>query len=38
LPRFLMDAFKPGPAIRIAELQEDVVPVGALLLARAADA
>jgi glucokinase len=37
LPRFLMDAFKPGPAIRIAALQEDVVPIGALLLAKSAD-
>lgn len=38
LPRFLMDAFKPGPSIRIAALHEDVVPIGALLLAKAADA
>ncbi len=37
LPRFLMDAFKPGPTIRIASLQEDVVPIGALLLAKYAD-
>jgi glucokinase len=36
LPRFIMDAFKPGPQIRIAQLHEDVVPVGALLLARTA--
>ncbi len=34
--RFLMDAFQPGPVIRIATLGEDVVPVGALLLAKAA--
>jgi len=38
LPRFLMDAFKPGPAIHIAALGEDVVPIGALLLAKSADA
>jgi glucokinase len=37
LPRFLMDAFKPGPGIRIAGLAEDVVPIGALLLAKTAD-
>ncbi|MGZ8921102.1 MAG: ROK family protein [Limisphaerales bacterium] len=37
LPRFLMDAFKPGPAIRTAGLAEDVVPIGALLLAKIAD-
>ena len=37
LPRFLMDAFKPGPSIRIAALNEDVVPIGALLLAKTAD-
>lgn len=36
LPRFLMDAFKPGPQVRIAALQEDVVTVGALLLAKTA--
>ena len=37
LPRFLMDAFKPGPAVRIAAFGEDVVTVGALLLAKAAN-
>lgn len=37
LPRFLMDAFKPGPEVRIAGLGEDVVPIGALLLAKTAD-
>ena len=37
LPRFLMDAFKPGPDVRIAGLGEDVVPIGALLLAKTAD-
>ena len=36
LPRFLMDAFKPGPVICTAGLQEDVVPIGALLLAKTA--
>jgi glucokinase len=34
--RFLMEAFQPGPAIRIAVQGEDVVPIGALLLAKAA--
>jgi glucokinase len=33
LPRFLMHAFAPGPQVRLAALREDVVPVGALLLA-----
>jgi len=33
LPRFLMEAFHPGPAIRLAALQEDAVPMGALALA-----
>jgi glucokinase len=33
LPRFLMDAFAPGPIIALAELKEDAVPVGALVLA-----
>ncbi len=37
LPRFLMEAFKPGPQICIAHLHEDVVTVGALLLAKMAD-
>ena len=31
---FLMEAFAPGPAIRLAALGEDAVPVGALLLAQ----
>jgi glucokinase len=30
---FLMDAFKPGPRVLLSDLGEDVVPVGALLLA-----
>lgn len=38
LPRFIMDAFKPGPEVRVAALSEDVVPIGALLLAKRADA
>jgi glucokinase len=38
LNRFIMDAFKPAPRVRIAALQEDVVPIGALLLAKRADA
>ncbi|HEY2342172.1 MAG TPA: ROK family protein [Chthoniobacteraceae bacterium] len=33
LPRFIMDAFQPGPRIALAALREDAVPVGALALA-----
>jgi glucokinase len=33
LPKFLMDAFHPGPRIALSMLGEDVVPVGALALA-----
>lgn len=33
LPRFIMEAFTPGPRIALASLGEDAVPVGALLLA-----
>lgn len=33
LPNHLMDAFRPGPAIRVAALGEDAVPRGALILA-----
>ena len=33
LPGFVMDAFRPGPTIRLAALGEDAVPVGALELA-----
>jgi len=33
LPAHLMSAFRPGPAVRLAALGEDVVPVGALALA-----
>jgi glucokinase len=33
LPRFLMEAFAPGPRIALAALGEDAVPTGALLLA-----
>lgn len=36
LPSFLMDAFQPGPTVKLAGLGEDVVPVGALLLAAGA--
>ena len=32
---FTMTEFAPGPRVRLAELGEDAVPVGALLLARA---
>jgi glucokinase len=34
LPRFVMDAFKPGSRIALAALGQDAVPVGALELAR----
>ena len=33
LPKFIMDAFLPGPKILLAALREDAVPVGALALA-----
>jgi glucokinase len=33
LPKYLMDAFHPGPRIALSTLGEDVVPVGALALA-----
>jgi glucokinase len=33
LPQFLMEVFRPGPALRLSALGEDAVPVGALLLA-----
>jgi len=32
LPRFMMEAFLPGPRVALAALGEDAVPVGALLL------
>ena len=35
LDGFLMDAFKPGPRVLLSGLGDDVVPVGALLLAGA---
>ena len=35
LPKFIMDAFLPGPKIALAALREDAVPVGALALAAA---
>jgi glucokinase len=34
LDGFIMHAFAPGPRVRLAALGEDVVPAGALLLAR----
>jgi glucokinase len=34
-PRFIMEAFAPGPRIALAKLAEDSVPVGALCLALA---
>jgi glucokinase len=33
LTGYLMDVFRPGPAILLAALREDAVPIGALLLA-----
>ena len=36
LPTFLMKAFLPGPRVLLSGLKEDVVPVGALLLAEQA--
>ncbi|MEP7107861.1 MAG: ROK family protein [Ferruginibacter sp.] len=30
---YIMDAFQPGPSIRLSALKEDAVPVGALVLA-----
>lgn len=33
IPQFLMDAFKPGPRVLLAQLGEDAVPTGALLIA-----
>ncbi|HVR34286.1 MAG TPA: ROK family protein [Methylomirabilota bacterium] len=36
LPRFLMEVFRPGPALRLSALGDDAVPVGALLLAAGA--
>jgi glucokinase len=32
LPMYIMGAFQPGPAIRLAELGENTVPIGALSL------
>ncbi|WP_128548396.1 ROK family protein [Larkinella soli] len=34
LPDYIMNAFHPGPAVRLAELGEDAVPVGALSLTK----
>ena len=34
MPKFMMEAFAPGPKIALSKLGEDVVPVGALELAR----
>jgi glucokinase len=35
LAQYVMDAFAPGPRIRLTALREDAVPMGALLLAAA---
>ena len=32
LPKYVMQAFAPGPSVQLARLDEDAVPVGALLL------
>jgi len=32
---FIMSAFAPGPQIRLTTLADDMVPIGALLLASA---
>jgi glucokinase len=37
VPRFIMEAFSPGPRIALARLAHDAVPVGALCLALAGD-
>jgi glucokinase len=37
IPRYIMKAFLPGPQVQLAGLGEDVVPVGALHLARMAE-
>ena len=34
LPRFLMEAFQPGPRVMLAVLGEDAVPVGAIRLCK----
>jgi len=36
LPRYVMEAFAPGPRVVLASLGEDAVPVGALLMAQGA--
>jgi glucokinase len=36
LPRYMMPAFLPAPEIMLSQLGEDVVPIGALLLAQTA--
>lgn len=36
LPNYLMSAFLPGPLVRVASLGQNVVPIGALALAKAA--
>lgn len=36
LPKFMMEAFAPGPQITLTQLDEDAVPVGALILAATA--
>lgn len=33
LPEYLMESLKPGPSVQLAELGDNVVPIGALLIA-----
>lgn len=33
LPEYIMEVFRPGPAIQLSTLKEDAVPIGALALA-----
>jgi glucokinase len=35
LPQFIMEAFAPGPRIAVTNLDENAVPIGALILASA---
>ena len=37
LPQYLMETMLPAPSIKLAELKEDMVPIGALALAQESD-
>jgi glucokinase len=37
IPGYVMDVFQPGPPVRLSQLMEDAVPLGALLLAKRHD-